>query len=185
MRLSDAISLTLLLFIISFKCYAQRDAEHEINVNISEVALLEVLAGSGGEVNFNGVAPNTSGQKIRISNKAGSGVWLNYSSIVGPNQFRTVTATVLGNIPAGIVLKVKTSECKGVGRGLVGQTLNEKELSNSPVNIITGIGSCFTGQGEQNGHELSYSLELNDDAYGLLERKETSLQILYTLTDVN
>jgi hypothetical protein len=59
-------------------------------------------------------------------------------------------------------------------------------LTNTAQNIITGIGSAYTGDGVNNGHNLSYSLDLDatSGSYALLDFDEsTTLEITYTLSD--
>lgn len=187
MRLLDAISLFLILLLISLGSNAQSNIEHDINVSIPEVALLSLQTDGAGEVNFVTGASNVAGLEINIEKKEHPGIWINYSSVVSANQKRKVVASVLGEIPAGLVIKLKTSESRGKGLGRLGHGQKEIALGNSPVDVISGIGTCCTGAGVRNGHLLTYSLELDNsaEAYEQLAFSQSSLQILYTLTDDN
>ncbi len=115
--------------------------------------------------------------------------WINYSSIVGnkTHRNREVTAFVEGNLPKGLKLKLNVSSDAGQGAGKMGIPLNNILLSNQAQPILKNIGSCFTGNGPQNGHLVSYSIDLKEnDSYSLLEfDNETMVTVVYTLTETN
>lgn len=187
MRLLDAISFMLILLLFSAGAVAQNSVKHDLNVDIREVALLALRYDGDGTIDFASATPNSAGQAINLASENESEIWVNYSSIVELNKKRKVTATVLGEIPEGIELKVKASEYQGSGKGILGRPADYVSLSNGSVDVISNIGSCYTGQGIQNGHMLTYTVELKKDhsAYDLLKQKKASLQIIYTLTDDN
>lgn len=187
MRLLDAISCIVFLLLFSLFSVAQNSAEHDLKIKVSEVALLALHEGGNQSISFEASSPNSAGQKVYLAKKNSPEIWLNYSSIVKSNQKRKVTATVIGEIPSGIVLKVLASESVGGGKGKLGEPVHWASLSNSAVDVISNIGSCYTGKGMQNGHLLSYDIELDDEEnmYSQLAQSETSLQIIYTLTDDN
>lgn len=187
MKLLDTISCFLFLILFTVAANAQQSAKHDLTIDVQEVALLALQANNGDDINFSAIHPEVAGQQIKIAEDQQSELWVNYSSIVKANHRRKVTATVVGDIPGGIVLKVMASESRGEGRGKLGEPLSWVKLENTPVDIISNIGSCYTGRGTQNGHLLTYRIELEDqsDQYAYLSQSETSLQILYTLTDDN
>ena len=94
---------------------------------------------------------------------------------------------VQGQIPKGFILKLQASESIGNGAGQLGLPLQKVTLNNQPVDIISQIGSCYTGNGVQNGHLLTYHLELEDPntLYSQLSQEQSSINIVYTLTDDN
>ncbi len=183
----DAISFFLFLIFVSLTSFAQTKAEHDINVNIPEVALVALHSESEDAINFMATAPNIAGQEVQLIENEHPGFWINYTSVVRNNQRRKVTATVQGEIPAGFEIVLQASEGRGNGKGQLGNPKNKVTLSNMPVDVITGIGTCYTGQGIQNGHLLSYSIGLinDNDLYSQIYQSESSLQIIYTLTDDN
>lgn len=187
MKLLDAISCFIFLVLFSLAARAQESISHNMGIDVPEVALLALQTENSFEVSLNATLPNTAGQKIQMNKEKQSGVWINYSSIVRANQKRKVTATVVGEIPEGMILEVLASECRGKGKGKLGEPLSWVALKNGSVDVISNIGSCYTGSGVQNGHSLTYKIELDEDAdqYAELTQSETSLQILYTLTDDN
>ncbi len=90
-------------------------------------------------------------------------------------------------MPEGVQLVVEASEAEGSGKGKLGRPNGIVTLSNQPTEIITDIGSCYTGKGVNNGHYLSYKIKYNESAnsYASLNTGPTSVQVVYTLTDNN
>ena len=67
----------------------------------------------------------------------------------------------------------------------MGTAASEVTLSGVAQNVITGIGSAYTGDGVSNGHNLTYTLDLDSGAsYADLDFDDsTILSITYTLSD--
>lgn len=166
---------------------AQNKVEHRINIDIPEVALLALRSSGSTDVNFNSQAPNIAGDKIDIKKASNSSIWLNYSSVIKNNEKRKVTAIVVGDIPKGLRLTLQSSTYSGDGKGKFGIPENQITLSNTPSDVISEIGTCYTGKGPNKGHLLSYQLEIEDNSilYGQISNKNTTLNIVYTLTDDN
>ena len=163
-------------------------SNHKVEVNIPEVALLGLIADNNQNVNLEVLGPGEAGNSVDVSNSVSNnnGIWVNYSSIVRSiNHKRKIVAKIDGELPAGIKLKVEASEVMGNGKGEKGKTLGEVILSNEPTEIISSIGSCFTGKGINNGHYLKYSLEYdsNNENYAQLKNELASVNIVYTLID--
>lgn len=162
---------------------------HKVNIEIPEVALLGLVSEETGGINLMPSAPDEAGDPINLKDaQQGKGVWLNYSSIIrSENHSRKVMATVQGKLPDGLRLAVEATEASGKGGGKLGKPVGKVYLSEEPAEVISDIGSCFTGKGLNTGHLLSYKLEPvnNTDELADLKQNQTSLQVLYTLTDNN
>ncbi len=166
-----------------------KPASHNINISIPEVALLDLESASSTTISMSAIAPNEAGNAIDFSKAKNSAIWINYSSIIGnsskPN--RKVSAVVNGKIPRGTSLKVYASPYSGNGAGTTGTPVGIVELSETEQDLITDIGSCYTGDGINNGHRLYYNLELDHkdkDAYAQLDFDQTaSITVTYTLSD--
>lgn len=187
MKFLRYISFFVLIICLRSVAYAgDHEVSHKARVMIPEVAMLALHNGGSQGVQFSVGAPNTAGDQVHLQSVDQSSVWLNYSSVVSPNQKRKVTATVLGNIPEGIALKVKTGQNAQIGIGETGTSNGIIHLSNNPSDIISGIGSCYTGHGINKGQQLTYELEINNDQfYHNNELNDLRLSIVYTLTDDN
>ena len=182
-----AAILTLLFSSVYILCFAQpSESNHKINIGIPEVALLGLVSENSTNINLPLAAPQEAGNPVQLSNISDENIWLNYSSIVTHVQHkRKIVAMVEGEIPSGIQVKVKASEAVGSGKGKKGEPTGEVTLTGEPSDIIVNIGSCFTGKGQQNGHYLSYELEIDESAgnYDHLALQNSSIQVIYTLTE--
>ena len=192
------ISLLLLFFAGSFASYSQgippptgADSnidEHNALITIPEVALIDLEATNGTTVSLNPTAPTDAGLALSFP-VTNASIWLNYSSIIGSSTeaSRNVTAQITsGTVPAGTSLKIAVATDSGNGDGLMGTPSAPIPLTNVAQNIITGIGSSYTGNGVNKGHNLQYTLDLlpSAGAYGLLDFDfNETLVITYTLTD--
>ena len=123
---------------------------------------------------------------MSFANAKNSGVWVNYSSIVEKDKTRKVTVAIDKDVPSGVYLKVVASGFTGSGKGSLGQAGQKLTLKTQAQDIITKVGSCYTGDGAENGHNLAYSLELTGDAdYAKLTEGNTEITVTYTLVDEN
>lgn len=163
-------------------------ASHKITINLPDVALISVQS-TNTAITLSGNKTTEAGENMEF-NTSDNSTWINYSSIVGsknkPNRSVTVEISE-GNIPEGLELTLNTSDYTGEGKGKLGDIINkEQTLSSSPVKIIQNIGSCYTGKGVNNGHNITYNLKLDksNDAYSKLNYNQSqTISLTYTLTD--
>lgn len=161
---------------------------HDVTINIPEVALLDIEP-NGSTITLGPVAPTEEGDPIDFSGATDNTLWMNYSSIVGsttdPDRDVTVQITN-GVVPGGMLLKVNAAGDANNGEGTVGTPTGTVTLSGTAQNIIEGVGSCYTNDGINNGHQLTYVLE-QDGALGSYSNLDfddaTTLTITYTLTE--
>ena len=160
---------------------------HDITITIPEVALLDIEP-NGSTITIGPAAPLEEGDPIDFSAATDNTLWMNYSSIIGsttePSRDVTVSITN-GTLPGGMELKVLAAADAGSGAGTVGTATAEVTLSATGQNVVTGVGSCYTGTGTANGHQMTYTLILSAPAnYGDLDFDDaTTLTVTYTLTD--
>ena len=180
--------LTILLLFSSVNTYSQSSvAAHDIRINIPKVALLKLISNNSEDLFIDLSAPDKAGNRL-VSGNFDKIFWVNYSSVLNKSdQKRKIVAVMKNELPKGIHLKVQAYNATGGGAGTLGNPTNEVILSNNPSDIITGIGSCFTGKGVDNGHSLKYSLEFDKttEDYASITSKSYRLNIIYTLTDDN
>jgi hypothetical protein len=178
----------LIVFIPFFGEGQSNHANHKINIKIPEVALLGLVSEESGGINLLAVAPDEAGNPINLAEiQHNNGIWINYSSIIRSQQHRRkVVAAVQGKIPRGFRLAVEAAEASG-GGGMLGKPAGKVYLSEEPAEVISDIGSCYTGKGISSGHLLSYRLEPDNDLnnFAKQEKTQTTLQVVYTLTDHN
>ena len=173
--LNTVIVLAMMLSLGVVEGYSQDDHDdvHNLTIAIPEVALLDLESTGSKDITLGPDAPTEAGLALDFSNESNSDLWINYSSIVGkksdPQRDISVQITA-GQVPAGMM-------------GTPGNTL---ELGNKPQDIISGVGSAYTGNGPARGHQLTYSLALDSKkgVYGNIDFDEANtLAITYTLTD--
>jgi len=186
----SAILPVFLIALLPAVALAQSNqASHKVNIEIPEVALLGLVSEHAGQVNLNVSAPAEAGSTIDFSTAhPDNRFWINYSSIIrSQHHRRKVIAVVQGDIPAGVRLFVEASQATGQGNGKLGQPVGRVALSGQPADVISDIGSCYTGVGISNGHVLTYRLEADETGESLesLAQQQASLQVVYTLTDHN
>lgn len=174
------ISLTLLLFsVLNTKAQNNNTAEMAITVSIPAVALIDFV-GNGHLITFN--SPNQVEQIITPStlNKT----WLNYSSIIENGATNYITVHISsGNLPPESTINLQISEDGGAGAGKMGIPSAQITLSHYPQNIITDIGSCFTGRGSERGHQLTYLWKNIDDySKSLYSKNEYVITVTYTIS---
>jgi hypothetical protein len=187
MKKASVILFIFLFPTLSFKVSSTgNDTEHKMIITIPEVALLAIHSENADGAEFNSIAPNIAGGSIQFDQSNQTGNWINYSSVINPNHYRKITATITGEIPPGLILKVNVSECRGKSMGEVGQGHRTVKLSNYPAEIISGIGSGYTGKGVENGHQVLYEIEINNkEFYSKSQKNNSSVNVVFTLTDDN
>lgn len=191
MNLKTISTLLVLSGIAATSTFAQatddKDDFHTITVTIPEVAILDLETSSASSaITLAAVAPTEAGNAIDFTDASNSDLWLNYSSIIGSSTepSRNVTAALGTAVPAGVEIKVTASAATATGAGVKGTTAGEVVLSTTAQNVITGVGSCYTGTGVNNGHQLTYVMSLKTGEYGQLDFDNSGdITVTYTLSD--
>ncbi|MHB1108175.1 MAG: hypothetical protein ACYCZ2_17605 [Lutibacter sp.] len=171
-------------------------ATHLLNINIPEVALLDLEAPSTS-ITLAGTVPTEAGLPMTFEDATAknTSIWMNYSSIVKGVLLRNVTVSILtGSVPAGLKLTVLAGAASLDGAGTKGTAASIITFINTtpttPQNIVTGIGSTYTGNGVNKGRNLTYQLGYATDAetdYAALRNVDlvgVPLTITYTLSDI-
>ena len=184
-------TLTIALTIITSAVKAQDsyDDVHDMQLDVPSVAIVDLEAAAGTTIYLGPSAPVEAGQPVNFTAQVNTGLWLNYSSIkstsVNPTRDIEVAITS-GPLPNGIQLSVLASPYSGSGDGTMGTPTGPVTLTNAPQPLINGIGSCYTGDGVNNGHNLTYTLSLGSGAgaYAALDADNSNtIQITYTISD--
>ncbi len=188
LKFLTAVALVIGVSATSYAQDSNHDA-HNVTINIPEVALLDIEPSGSNAITLGPTAPTEAGDPLNFSNATNNTLWMNYSSIIGSTSEPTRTVSVsitTGTVPGGMNLKVVAASDAGGGAGNLGTPSTELTLSGTAQNIITGIGSCYTGNGTSKGHQLTYTLEQNAPAnYGDLDFDDnaTVLTVTYTISD--
>ena len=191
MKISKKILFFIIWTLSSATIIAQDNntATQQVVINVPEVALIDLESNTGTTIQVNPETPNEAGMAVDFSDATNSSIWINYSSIVNSkfDPARNITAQITsGSVPAGLALSLVASHDAGRGDGTMGTPTSKINLNQSAQNIITGVGSAYTGNGVRKGHKLTYSLELDNQSgsYAKLDADQSNtLTITYTLTD--
>jgi hypothetical protein len=157
---------------------AQTSGSRNVNLNLQEIALLDIEP--TGTLNFSFTAPSEAGNTLTTPS-ANTTKWLNYTSAVTVGNTRNVTAHIDAALP-GVAIKIQAGAVAAGGGGALGVSAGQVTLSTTPVNIITGIGGAYTGNGANRGHQLTISLEVSDFSE-LSQTTNEVITITYTITD--
>ncbi|ASK32760.1 hypothetical protein CEY12_12585 [Chryseobacterium sp. T16E-39] len=170
-----SIRFCIIFLLLSGKIFSQITTA----VTLPVVTLLDIEP--TGSIAMNFVAPTEAG--LALTNPAvNTTKWVNYTSAIAAGGLtRRVTASINQTIP-GIDIKLQAAAASGAGGGTLGTPTAQVTLTTTSVNIITGIGGAFTGNGANNGHRLTISLVRNTYA-NLSARTNTPVVITYTITE--
>ncbi len=172
----------LIVFFIGVSYGQDSDTDgHTVTVGIPEVALVDIEPAASKNISLQYTAPTEAG--LALAEATNSDLWLNYSSIRSTaNPTRSVTVKVNQVIP-GADLKVVASADNGAGDGAVGTPGAELILTTTDQALISGIGSCYTGDGASSGHNLTYSLDLGGTYADLEAATSSTITVTYTISN--
>lgn len=184
------IAFTFALALVGTFAFSQtddHDDSHQISFSIPATSILDI-EGPGGNnaISFTPDAIIEAGNSFNF-NLSNSTLWLNYSNIKpSAEATRKITVGMTNDLPTGMHLTVNAGEDVGNGNGVKG-TPNTSAIiltNGSSSTIITGIGSAYTGNGINNGHQLTYNLSFNDAEFETLSADlNQSVTITYTIAD--
>jgi hypothetical protein len=177
----------LLIFVGAVSAADTNTDNHKITIGIPNIALLDIEPDNDGfDMDVTQAVSNEAGNPLdfEVTNAT---KWLNYTSVVNQGQTRRITAQITeGALPSGVSLKVQAATST-TGKGTLGTTTGIKTLLTSgTVDVITGIGSCFTQNGANKGSLLSYSIEMDDEnssSWANLVATDYEVTITYTITE--
>jgi hypothetical protein len=191
-KLFLSLALGLLVFGVS-NAQDTEEAQHSVSINIPEIFILDIENGSGDTdaSTILDLTPNIptdleAGQIVDFS-KTDASLTLNYTSIVSADETRSVTVGLDSDLPAGIKLEVVAGAIMGGNSvGATGTPTTAVSLASSAVNLITGIGTGFTGDGNTNGHRLTYTLSTDATAFSsIVATDDTPISRVVTYTITN
>jgi hypothetical protein len=186
--LTLAMSLAAFAFSTNLKAQDSNTDNHTIGITIPEVALVDIEPAANKNITLGFTAPDEAGLPI-VPSGTNNTLWLNYSSIKSvADATRNVSVKVDAIIP-GIDIRVTAATATGSGGGTLGTPSAQLTLTAADQTIVSGIGSAYTGDGANNGHNLTYALAAGSGsgtiaAYADLEATTTAVAtVTYTISD--
>jgi hypothetical protein len=178
------------IFVGSFNAQAANDdkkASHNITVGIESHALVGLS--SEDAITLQPAAPDVAGDGLDFSagSTTNSSIWLNYSSIISKSS-NSISVSMIGDdLPNGVTIELLAADDAKKGKGKVGTSTGkgiELEEGKDKV-IISDIKNGYTGTGINAGHQLTYTLKMDDtgDNYADLTAKDFTTTITYTITE--
>jgi len=198
MKKLSLIFATVLFFAGATVTMAQdsETANHQVSISIPTIALVDIEDAEGTEastITFSIDAADLvteAGAKPDFSEISDNTLYLQYTSIVssGNSVSNSISAELSSSdLPDGLSLQVAASASAAGGK--VGTTgtgnTTAQTLSSSATDVVTGIGSCYTGTNGAKGHQLTYTLDVEetDAAYAALTAGSFDATVLYTITE--
>ncbi|MEJ5050741.1 hypothetical protein WH221_12970 [Chryseobacterium culicis] len=188
-KLNLTIAASLFALALSGNLSAQDLAtdNHTVTISIPEVALVDIEPAATKNITLGFTAPTEAGNPI-LPSAANTTLWLNYSSIKSvADPTRNVSVKMNAIIP-GVDLRVTAAAPTG-GAGTLGASAGLVILTANDQNIVLDIGSAYTGNGANNGHNLTYALAAGSGpggvaAYADLQATATvAATVTYTISD--
>jgi hypothetical protein len=180
--MSTKILTFSLLFALAGALPAQTSSEI-VSLLIPDVALLAVRPDDGP------ITLNITVSPIAVSadfiTDSDDSRFLNYSSAVesGASSRAIYAELSSGSLPSGLLLQIELGTPSGAAEGQLAVPVGPVTITSTPQSVATSIRGARTGIGSGNGHQLFYSI-LVDDAEELGENQGTNpLVITYTLAD--
>ncbi|MBS3992591.1 MAG: hypothetical protein KGZ87_02625 [Bacteroidetes bacterium] len=187
MKTTKLVLLAIIMLMAFSSAYSQdtNTDSHTISIGIPKVALLDIESATGKNISLQGTAPTEAGEMVNF-NATNSSLWLNYTSIKSTaNPSRNVSVQITaGTVPAGLQLTVQAGSFSGSGVGTFGTSAGVITLTGTAQNLLTGIGSAYTGNGPSNGHNLTYTLSQVGSYAALDFDNSNTLTVTYTLSDI-
>jgi len=111
--------------------------------------------------------------------------WLNYNVTVTPPELPVSITTEItsGAISEGLQIQLLAGDYSGTGGGNPGITSGNLILTNTPQVVISNIGTCNTGFGNNVDHQLTYRLSISD--YSVLKSSSSTVNIIFTIMQNN
>jgi uncharacterized protein YdgA (DUF945 family) len=195
-KLSLIIAAVFVFGVVNLvKAQDQSADNHNVTVDVPSFAILDIESSNGSsnitlEPTVNGLE---AGDEVSFTSVVNNNLWLNYTAIAD-NQgngnspvLKTRKISVqMDKVISGLNINLKVKADAGNGEGTVGNSSyvnNDLTLSTGSQEIIGGIGTCYTGDGANNGHQLIYSLDADD--YSSLLAGSEEITVTYTITDEN
>lgn len=174
------VKLTFVIsLLISCSLFSQTTGNRTVTLTLPVVTLMDVEP--AGTISLNYTAPTEAGNPIIVP-VANTTKWINYTSaITASGVTRRITAAVNQVIP-GTDIRIQAAAASGSGGGTLGTPSAQTTLTTAAQTIISGIGGAFTGNGANNGHQLTITLTTNSYA-NVTARSNTPVVITYTITE--
>lgn len=175
------ITIIMLLFVLSQHVisYAQ-EAGEELTLSVNDYSLIET---NYAPVSLNFASPQPGKPVAAVSN---SDLYVKLSSIVPGGTHRKMTVQMTsGSVPEGTVLTCIAAECTTTNSGgELGIPVDIPIiLSGIDQDLVNQIGTCYTGTGNEDGYQITFTWRPDAPAnYHLLKASNTDITVVFTIS---
>lgn len=155
---------------------------HTLGITIPTVAIVDIEPAASKTIAMVFAAPIEAGTPITAPANNAS-LWLNYSYIPSVVSKTAKVSVKLDAALAGVDVKVQaaTATASNGGGTLGNSVVSAITLTAVDQEIISSIGASYTGDGSNNGHNLTYSLSAG--SYASLFASTPQVTVTYTISE--
>jgi hypothetical protein len=153
-------------------------ADHEIQININHVAMIDL--NNGGLLTLTTTDPAQAGEVFQGDSDSDRELY--YTLLTASNGNIQAQLNNVGYDtapPAGTLLYVEATSTSGTGSP--GTVQPQITLTTTAQTIVGAIGTCYTGRAVDDGAQLLYTLAIDDPSLVTADDSAT-LQVIYTLS---
>ncbi len=181
--------MTLTLLAVGTHSFAQDVAtdDHLVTISVDEVFIMDIEPAASKDISLSLTQPDEAGSPL--DGDSDNSLWINYTSIVDVtnSESRTITAQTDAATP-GYILTVQAGTGAAAGGGDEGDPVSggAVTLTNASASVLVeNIGSAYTGNGANAGHNLTYTLAPATGVdFGSLDHTVSQdVTVTYTITD--
>ena len=168
-----------LLLCLAPSAFCQTSGSRNASVSLPTLTLMDVEP--AGSITMNFTPPLDAGRPL-VAPGPNTSKWINYSSaIASGGSTKSITASVNQTIP-GVDIRLQAANASGAGGGTRGTGSGQVILAATAKIIVSGIGGAYTGNGINNGHQLTITLATNTYA-NMAAINNQIIVIQYTIID--
>lgn len=176
------ISIALLVTTFTFNVIGQNSNESAgtVTLGLQEVSLIDANA----DVSLV-LTPQTAGLAVKPS-VVDSTARILISSVVSDANTRDLSVAFSGSLPTGTFLKLQAKVPNTNFVGTSGTVTGEIDFNNTiSQNLVTGIGTCYSGTNADDGYKLVYEFGTSATAENYADIRAVggaAITATYTLT---
>ena len=154
--------------------------------NLALTVASTVLIGTNSPTISMSLQPVTAAG-AKLSSVSNSSLYIKISSVVPSGTARKVTVKLLsGTIPAGTQITLQPASCTTTNSaGALGTVVSSPVVVSSvDQNLITNIGTCYTGTGSSDGYNMTFNWGIVNPstAYGQVVSSTYNPIVVFTIT---
>jgi hypothetical protein len=152
---------------------------HTVGFTIPAFSLIDIEPAASKALSLTLTTPTEAG--TTFADVTNNTLWLNYTAIKSISTQYKVSVN-MSPVIAGFDLKVVAGAASGA-YGTAGTPQSLVTLTGTDQVLINAIGSCYTGDGANKGHNLTYTLSPSTTNFGNMVGggTATSTTITYTI----